>query len=508
MPTRARQWRTCATLFVLTSANAAAANWTVTPDITLRETYTDNVAPSTSSRRHDFITQVTPGLRIDGRGPRLTASLSYRPSALFYARHSEANDIANDLNAFGRLEAVERFFFIEASAGISQNFISPFAPQPAELATITPNRVETRNFSFSPYVRGQLGRGVEYELRNRNRWTSTNRSELGDVYTRQWAGRVGDRGRTVGWAVEFDDTDIEHEDFTGRPDQESRLYRGIVYFRPDIDWQLSASAGREENNFVLQERQRYTLRGVGVSWRPTQRTRADFEYESRYFGPSRLARFTHRTRLTAWNVAYSRKASNFQEELLRLPPGDTAALLDAIFAARIPDPNERSAAVEQFLRATGTPAFLANSLAFFTQRIFVREGVDASVAVLGARNSITFTAFRAENTRLSADTGGAIVPDAFLLARRITQRGFGARADHKFTPFTTIGASARRTYSRQEEPTGFDSRNDYVALTLNHTVSPDTRSFAGVSITRFDSEETSLANRNATSIFVGLNHRF
>jgi uncharacterized protein (PEP-CTERM system associated) len=493
---------------VLTSTNAAAATWTVTPDITLRETYTDNVFLGTPSRRHDFITQVTPGLRIEGRGPRLNANLSYRPSALFYARHSEANDLANELNAFGRLEAIERLFFIDAGASISQGFISPFAPRPAELTTITPNRVETRNFSFSPYLRGQLGRGVEYELRNRNRWTSTNRSELGDIHTRQWTGRVADPGRTFGWALQYDDTDIAHEDFTGRPDQESRLYRGILYFRPDISWQLHASAGREENNFVLQERQRYNLRGVGVSWRPTPRTRADFEYESRYFGPSRLARFTHRTRLTAWNVAYSRNASNFQEELLRLPPGDTAALLDAIFTARIPDPIERRAAVEQFLGATGTPAFLANSLAFFTQRIFVREGVDASFAILGARNSITFTAFRAESTRLSADAGAAIVPDAFLLANRIAQRGFGARADHKLTPFTTIGASATRTYSRQEEPTGLDTRNDYVTVTLNHTISPQTRSFAGVSITRFDSEETSLANRNATSIFVGLNHRF
>jgi uncharacterized protein (PEP-CTERM system associated) len=507
MPTGAKGWRNAAALLVLTTANAAAANWTVTPDITLRETYTDNVFLGSGTREHDFITQVTPGIRIDGRSPRLIANLSYRPSALFYARHDEADDIANSLNAFARLEAIEKLFFVDASGSIAQHFISPFAPRPAELATSTPNRLESRTFSLSPYVRGELFRGVDYVLRNRNTWTSTDNRDLGDIHTTQWTGRVASPVRLFGWALEYDDTETRHEDFTGRPDQESRLFRGRLYYQPDISWRFSASAGREENNFVLQERERHTIRGGGVSWRPTPRTVADLEYESRYFGPSRLARFTHRTRLTAWNVAYSRNASNFQEELLRLPPGDTATLLDAIFAARVPDPAERRAAVEEFMRATGTPASLANSLAFFTQRIFLREGIDASLGILGARNSITFTAFWAEHTRLSADAG-ALLPDAFLVANRIKQRGFGARANHKLTPVTTIGASATTTYSRPEEPPGPDTRNDYLALTLDHKLSPKTTTFAGVSIQRFDSEDTGLANRDAASVFVGLTHRF
>jgi uncharacterized protein (PEP-CTERM system associated) len=245
-----------------------------------------------------------------------------------------------------------------------------------------------------------------------------------------------------------------------------------------------------------------------VSWRPGPRTTADLEYESRYFGPSRLARFNHRGRLTAWNLTYSRTASNLQEELLRLPPGNTAALVDAIFTARTPDPVERAAAVQQFLQATGTPAFLTNSLAFYTQQIFVREGIEASLAILGVRNSIAFTAFQAESTRLSSSDTTAVVPDALLLANRINQRGFGVRADHRLTPFTTIGANATRTFSRQEEPAGLDTRNDTFALTLNHTVSPKTTTFAGVSATRFDSDDASLANQDANSVFVGLTHRF
>jgi uncharacterized protein (PEP-CTERM system associated) len=347
---------------------------------------------------------------------------------------------------------------------------------------------------------------VDFELRNRNTWTTTDRSALGDIHSTQWTARVAGPVHRFGWALEYDDSKIRHEETIGRPDKESRILRGRLHFQPDISWRFSVIAGREENNFALQEERKNDIYGAGVAWRPTPRTTANFEYENRYFGPSRLARFNHRTRLTAWNLAYTRNATDFQQELFRLPPGDTAALLDAIFAARIPDPDQRRAAVEQFVRATGTPPFLADSLAFFTQQIFLREALEASVGILGVRNSISLTAFASETNALSADAG--TLPDAFLAVRKIAQRGFGLRADHKLTPVTTVGASASRTYSRQEEPVGLDSRNDFLALTLTHTLSPKTHTFAGLSSTRFSSEDASLATQDANTVYVGLNHRF
>jgi uncharacterized protein (PEP-CTERM system associated) len=505
--TRASAWRAAAAFLALSALPAGAADWTFAPDITLRETYTDNAFLGSGGKRHDWVTDVSPGIRIDGRGARLTASLAYRPSAIFYARESDGNDIANNLQAFGRLEAIERFFFVEAAGNIAQNFISPFAAQPTDLAVSTPNRIESRTVSLSPYVAGEIARTLAYELRNGNTWTSTNDASLGDIHSIQWTGRVSRPVRVFGWALDYSDTEIRHEDFAGRPDEESRLYRGIVYFQPTPEWRLSASAGREENNFILQEEQRYSMRGGGISWRPGPRTSASFDYERRYFGPSRIARFDHRTRLTAWNLAYSRSASNFQEEVLRLPPGNTAALLDAIFTARISDPVERAAAVQQFLQSTGTPAFLATPLSFYTQRIFVREAVDASFGIVGVRNSITFTAFYAENTGLTG-TASTVAPDTFLLADRFNQRGFGARADHRLTAFTSLGAQATRVYSRQHEPLPLDTRNDNFAVTLNHTVSPRTTTFAGVSATRFQSGESGTSDQDANSVFVGLNHRF
>lgn len=492
-------------LTLILNSNPVAAKWTVSTDISLRETYTDNTTLSASTRQSDLITQITPSIRLDGSGARFKASLNYSPSAIFYARNSSADRIANSLNAFGTLEALEKFFFVDVNGVINQGYVSPLGAQPADITTISSNRVETRTYGISPYVKGQAGNAFSYELRNRNTWTNSNNSALADVHVTQWTGRAASPIVLFGWALEYDQNGIAYTSLD-RPGYDSRLYRGRLFFKPDVDLRLSASAGREENNYVLQEKRSYYIRGAGALWKPGPRTTAELEYEKRYFGPYRLARLDHRTRLTAWTLTYSRNASNYQQELLRLPPGNTAALLDAIFAARIPDPVERQAAVEQFMRTTGSPAFLSAPLAFYTQQIFLQERLEASVAIVGKRNSVIFTAFRTASSALSSGVD-TVLPDAFTPGNRITQRGFGVNTSHQITPLTTLGAGARRTLARQE-PSTLDARNDYFTLSLTRTLSPKTTSFAGLSYSAFGSGPGASNYSNARSAFVGLNHRF
>ena len=494
---------------LLLNATPAGATWTVAPDITVRETYTDNVFVGSSTRESDFVTQATPGLTINGAGRRFRANFRYNPSVLLYAHNSSENNVANNLLGQGTLEAVERFLFVDANAAVGQGFVSPLAPQPTDIVNVTANRTETRTFGISPYIRSQFGRAFTYELRNRNTWTRTDSSALADVRTSAWSASAASptaQTRLLGWALTYQQNRTSYTTVE-RPDFESKLFRAQIFVQPTAELRLNANAGRESNNYALQKEQSYNIGGFGARWQPGPRTSAEAQYESRFFGPYRLLRFDHRTRLTAWNVTYSRDASTFQQQLLTLPPGNTAALLDAIFAARIADPVQRQAAVEQFLHATGTPACLANSLAFYTQEIFRQERLEGSLGVLGKRNTITFSAFRARSTRISSGVGTDL-PDAFTPGSRITQTGFGANASHSITPFTTLGASVRRNLSRQEEPGATTSRNDFYAATLNHSLSPKTTTFAGLSYTHFDSSSASSSYRDARSAFVGLTHRF
>jgi uncharacterized protein (PEP-CTERM system associated) len=509
-----RYGRAFAAALILSSPipTAGAVGWTVTTDITVRETYNDNANyafTGLGDEREDFITEVRPGLRISGSGPRLRAHFDYRPSLLYYAHGSQEDRLFNNLSAFGDLEVLDNFFFVEATGNISQEFISPFGARPADITIGTPNRIETRTLSLTPYIRGVFGQGYNYELRNRNVWTTSNNDRLSNVTSTYWTGRVASPVQRTGWALEYEDSKIRQEDFTLQPDRESRLVRGRLFFQPDYAWRFSASAGWEENNYeLLREMQSNSIYGVGVAWNPSPRTSAEAQYEERYFGPSRLARLQHRTRLTAWSLNYSLNTSNFQEELLRLPPGNTAALVDAIFAARIPDPAERRAAVEQFLSSSGTPSFLSSSLAFYTTQIFLEERLEASVAIMGVRNSIWFSVWVSESERIFSEDLRGIVPDTFLPSDRIRQRGFGVRANHRLAAFTSAGLSATRAYSQQLEPSIFETWNDNISLTLNHTLSPRTTTFAGVGYTETENKDVFTSNQKSRSVFVGLNHRF
>ena len=495
------------------SIPSGRAGWTTQAEVGVRETYNDNATfGGSGDEEYDFITELWANLRLYGRGPRLSGSFEYRPTLLVYARNSEEDRFLNFLRASGNLEVLDNFFFIDASASISQEFISPFGARPGDITTATPNRAETRSIGVSPYVRGLLRWGQEYELRYRHLWTSSDATTVADVESQYLTGRLASPVRLFGWALEYEQSKIRQEDFTLQPDRESRLARARVFFQPDYAWRFSASAGREENNYeLLREMKSSDIYGAGVTWNPSPRTSAEAYYEERFFGPSRLARLRHRTPLTAWNISYSLGTSDYQQELLLRPTFDTASLLDSIFAARISDPTERRAAVEQFIRDFGLPSSLtaSNPLTFYTTQIFLQERLDASAAIIGVRNSVTFNIFASQSERIS-ETLPNTVFDGFIFGDRIKTRGFGLRANHKLAPFTSVGASATRTHSVQENPTtlaqSFETRNDYFTLTLNHSLSQRTTTFAGVGVN--DEESEQFGSRTSHTVFVGLTHRF
>src|SRR5258708_6809857 len=80
-----RGWCNAVTALVLVTvtpnANAVTTKWTVQPELTVTETYSDNALFTSSSARGDFTTLVTPGIRIEGSGARFNADLSYTRGA-------------------------------------------------------------------------------------------------------------------------------------------------------------------------------------------------------------------------------------------------------------------------------------------------------------------------------------------------------------------------------------------------------------------------------------------
>ena len=82
------------------AANAKPAHgkggWLIVPSIVLRGTVTDNVDQAPNGQaRSDFITEVIPGIRIDGNGAHAKLHLDYQMDNLIYARDSSRNNLQN-----------------------------------------------------------------------------------------------------------------------------------------------------------------------------------------------------------------------------------------------------------------------------------------------------------------------------------------------------------------------------------------------------------------------------
>src|SRR5205807_1024376 len=69
------------------------------------------------------------------------------------------------------LEPIEKFFFIDATANVSESFITPFGPQPSNLTVPTNNRYISQTYSVSPYVQGVIAPNISYTVRDDNNWT-------------------------------------------------------------------------------------------------------------------------------------------------------------------------------------------------------------------------------------------------------------------------------------------------------------------------------------------------
>jgi len=158
----------------LRATPATGAEWKVETSIGVRATLTDNVGLNPPGEEDaDFYTQITPAIRATRNGARLRASVAYAPSAFLYASSSEENSWAHSLAATANLEAVPDFFFVDASATVSQTFLTPFGALPVDLGNVTENRTEAYGLTVSPYIRGQFGQTGSYEVRNRTSYAAT-----------------------------------------------------------------------------------------------------------------------------------------------------------------------------------------------------------------------------------------------------------------------------------------------------------------------------------------------
>lgn len=478
-----------------------AESWKISPSVSVQGTLTDNVNLAPNDRkRSDLIMNVAPGIRVDGFGARASLQLDYRMNNLLYASESSRNNTQHFLSALGSLEAVENWLFVDARTSITQQAISPFAARPTNAENINANRAETYTYGLSPYIRGRFGSTADYLLRYNCTTTETKGNVVRDFGVSEWVGNV--KGGTafvdLGWAV--DASTQNYYVSQGRDTEASRL-RGSLIYRLDPEIRLTATAGREANNFLSIEKRYKSTYGGGVDWSPTDRTLVSAFRERRFFGDGYEYSFRHRTRLTAWSYSDRKGVNTLPNQLATAGAGSAFDLLFNALASSIPDPVARRQEVERQLLIGGIPPDLALVTTFLTARVFVDRTREASVGLLGVNNTFTLTGTSTERQALGV---GIETLDSFALSPNIRQRGVSANWSHRLSPLSSLSVLGLRLRSTGSGPTALESTQTAVRMLLSFQVSP--KAFASVGARRvlFDSTTGSDYRENALtgSLFV------
>lgn len=506
-PWRSRRVAWLGLALIAVSGPAAAQRWTLEASVTTQATATDNSAfeESRVEGPSDVVLTVAPSLTFRREGARLRAAGTVGLAAAYYADGSQAGRLVPVGNVGATLEAVERSFFVDAAAVVTQTRRNPFAPLAEGVPAV--DRLQTAQARISPYLQGNPSSNVRYLVRSDNSWTETRAQgvAVGELngYVGRHVAEIERLPRPLGLGLQIERTATRFIDTT-----QGTLTLDAARLRADyafgLELVMGLRAGYEQNNYVLDAKGNGAIYGAGLAWRPSERTDLTGHWEHRFFGSGWRMTFAHRRPRIAWNALLSRDVGSAPQSLFTLTPtDDVVRLLDAALTTRVPDPVERARLVQDVIARQGLPTTLGGPLTIYTQRISLISSRSASVVLLGVRSSIALTGFYLRTEDLS-DSVFAVLSTA---TESNVQRGAALTYSHQMTPLASLNATYSYRRARALRSIAPDASDQHsLRIQTQHRLAERTSGFVGVRYQTFNS--LTVSDARETAAFAGLTHRF
>ena len=507
------------------AGSALAQKWIVSASTGATATY--NHYTGANQPQDGFVACLTAGLGLhSGEGGRLKVNGTVGANQLLCTGAQGGGGFAPSVALTANLEPIEKFFFIDATANVSESFITPFGPQPSNLTVPTNNRYISQTYSVSPYVQGVIAPNISYTVRDDNIWTPSasygdSSAKTPNTYLNNFSGQMSSVvGYGGGWTLQYSrqsyDNGIDTAIYV------IQVGRATASYAVNPQLTVSLRGGYESDRFpalsgdngalLPSSNNTGTIYGGGLNWRPTERTAVEGYWEHRFFGSSYSWQASHRLPNIALSANFTRGLNTFPQLALTVPAGITVAqFLDAAFTTRIPDPAQRAAAVAQFLAQTGLPPTLASPLNFYSQSITLQQTASLSAVWAGLRNALGFTLFNSRTDEISG-TGSAL-PSVVQFGASNTQTGGGVNYSRRLSGFTNLVASAIYAVTKPTNtggtPGNVRSNNFNTFVSVNTQFAPKTSGSVGLSYFTFDTPGASNNGSTSTvSVYASVSHTF
>jgi uncharacterized protein (PEP-CTERM system associated) len=460
------------------------AQWRVAPRIDLRETYSDNVGLQNSNdARSSFVSEADPSISISRNGPRLKVNADAGWRLYSYSNDDVANLQNSERHYSGALQAVlvDQLLFVDANAGGSRQAISAFGPVSNNTFSNT-NRTDIRTWRISPYLRHRFGSRADLTLRYMRDSVD---SGVGGYGTSMASTRVADLSSgtafdALGWNLSYYHQDLnERLGNTGgmatlANDSMSENTTAGLRWRLIRRFALTANVGYDKYEYpTLGEATNGRSWSGGFIWTPSSRTSVQATFGRRYFGKTGSLVSSYRTPRSIWNLNYSDAVTTTRSQFVLPSAIDTAAMLDSLFAASIPDPVQRQQAVQAYIAATGLPPTLANSINYLSNRYIRIQRLQGAAIFRGSRSNLTFSVYNEKRLALSTQESDSalLLGQLASLNDNTSQRGASANLDYRLSSrsnaYGNLSVSRVRSLSAD-----FSSNNSEMRLGLNHRFAP------------------------------------
>jgi uncharacterized protein (PEP-CTERM system associated) len=383
----------CAALLPCWPQAAQAADWVFKPRAEARVSFSDNIRLATEGEKHsDFVTEAAPGFSLTARGHGLKLDADYTADLLWYWQGLGDTGIRHKLNAALASELLDDLLFVDATALVGQQSISPFGEQFVDNIHAAANRATVRALSVSPFLRQRLGTLANTELRYTHDSFSSNNDALAGAETERAALLVGSASgfQYLGWRLRWNGERADFARSGGLINTSRHADISVKLFRT---LSLNASAGYERYGYTaLAELPEGSSRMFGFQWRPSGRTDLDVAAGHRFFGKTYALSANHRMRLGAFSLSYQEDITTAQAQFRIGRADSTAAFLDRLWTLAVPDPLARKDKIDAFLREAGAPLGVPGATNAFSNRYFLQKAAQATFAMQGLRNLLMFTA--------------------------------------------------------------------------------------------------------------------
>lgn len=499
---------------------AQAANVTVSPGVEARVGWSDNAGftSGTSSATNgekvsDTTLELIPSFALRAEGKRFRIGGSIGVDALKSLNDAQPSRVLPRIDLTSSLEAIERFFFIDAGVVARQQSENVFGPRAQGGSTV--NTATTYDYRVAPRFEGRLGGETSYRLSSDNSWTHSVGTDNALVAADQGNGtyqgthalHLERRPTPLGWSLDVRRSETRFES-SQPPATRTDSGRLTIDYALSPEFSLGVRGGYERTNVTVQDESQ-TIVGAGFAWKPSVRTDLNAFWERRFFGNGWNLAFNHRMPRLAWSLSWSRDLQSFNENFLTLPAtNDVAALLDAAFATRITDPAERARAVSDVMARQGLPSSLSTETSLFRQRVSIVQSRRLSLTYLGLANSITLSGY---SSRTEDPNGSVFVTTQGAL--NVQQDGAGLTFSHILSSQASVSLTGVYTHVHSLDTTApSESRQTSVEGRYTRQLSSRSSAFLGARWQRFSSSgnlaAAAVSPTSERGAFIGLAYRY